>query len=875
MFALKKFLIYCSFLLLITLVKNEVLAADNWEYYQANPILSPSADSWDSRSVSVPSVIFDQDRFKMWYQGQQTDFLWSIGIAESSDGLLWIKNFSYPLISRDNDIFGNEMDIGQPSVVKNDLYRMWYTSYTGANYFIRYATSIDGINWQKYPGYVMSGTHAWENRGVTNPYVIFKDNQYWMWYQAWGNGDWKIGLAQSSDGINWQKYPNNPLNLPSIGSEGGPGVIFWKNEFHMWYTTFYYANPRLVYHVISSDGINWYCQTNCEAFTTDNFNFNSVANYTPRPLLKDNNLYLYFAGSDGITTQIGLYRLINNKEPIVILPGFFASWNKQALIYNQSVAQSEWKLFSGVKEYNGLISTLKNLGYSENQDYFIFPYDWRKSLDQTTHDLDFFLYQKIWNQKPQQKINLIGHSLGGLLARLWLQKYANNSINKLITLGSPHQGVVQAYKPLAAGELDRENTLMWLAEKLILLLNKSAIESDKTTITNKFPILFDLLPTFNYLKDINNNEIWVNNLSLQNNLLNAYADLTTIIPFLYAFYGEKQLTPSGYKIGDRSITDLLFNYYPDGRPLETYQEIGDGTVLEKSAKAGINNLQFYLDHSELITDRNAIKKILDLLTIPYQASQITTGEKTILSPSLIFLLKSPINLSVQYLNQEFKEQDEGIIFLENAQSGDYQLNIQGNDWGKYEVDIFQIAQNNELFEKVEGEITAAIPQSQIDKINFTFNSQSASSALLSPTPTITLLPTATPTPSPVNTPTPTPTPFPTTITPFPTATTIPQLTNQSTTNSTVNNLIMPTIFINNINNLNSSNPIASTTPYYSYPQILGEKTDLSSYQNSKQNLSQFTNSLNNLWRIITILLAGTIIIYLFYNQKKNINSTSN
>ena len=38
-------------------------------------------------------------------------------------------------------------------------------------------------------------------------------------------------------------------------------------------------------------------------------------------------------------------------------------------------------------------------------------------------------------------INLIGISQGGLLARCYVERYSNNNVNTLMTLGTPHMGI--------------------------------------------------------------------------------------------------------------------------------------------------------------------------------------------------------------------------------------------------------------------------------------------------------------------------------------------------------------------------------------------------------------------------------------------------
>ena len=80
-----------------------------------------------------------------------------------------------------------------------------------------------------------------------------------------------------------------------------------------------------------------------------------------------------------------------------------ASWNREAILHNKTVDYSDWKLQNFVKEYDGLINTLINIGYQRNISLFIFPYDWRQSIEKTTNDLNSYLQTKIWKNSPNQK----------------------------------------------------------------------------------------------------------------------------------------------------------------------------------------------------------------------------------------------------------------------------------------------------------------------------------------------------------------------------------------------------------------------------------------------------------------------------------------
>ena len=428
-----------------------------------------------------------------------------------------------------------------------------------------------------------------------------------------------------------------------------------------------------------------------------------------------------------------------------------------------------------------------------------------------------------------QIINIIGHSFGGLVGRIFAQKNTDK-INKIISVSSPHNGAVQVYKPLEAGEIDRANTFLWLAEKIILVLNKSTIETDRVTFTNKFPATKDLIPTFNFLKDLSGAEISNSNLTLKNNFLPSYnQNFSDIFPLFTAIYGEKNSsTLAGYIVEPQNILDQLLGNYPDGKPKESYGDLGDDLILSKSSNQDSDSLKFNYDHGEVIYKEEPIKEILNLLNINFNDDQIIEGEKTVISPSIIFLIKSPATMTVKSGEDNYPE-EEGIIFIPNAQSGNYNLKVQGTDQGKYEVVVGQIAENNDIWESINGEITNSSASSQIDDYNIAYNSQTAFSIF--PTPTITLTTT-------------------------PTATLVPTSTPQPTSSASNSTLSSSTI-------ASSSNEIPMSKE--SSPAVLGissikeESISPTILSTKKPVIKNETKKSSNIWDYVWALITSSVI----------------
>ena len=142
---------------------------------------------------------------------------------------------------------------------------MWYTGDSGSSPArIGLATSTDGVNWQKSAGNpVLSPNQNWETEGIVVGSVIHDGTFFRMWYAGY-DSSWvaRIGYASSPDGITWTKLGSNPiLDVGASGSwdDGdvrGPAVIREGVAYHMWYEGNDGMTSRIG-HATSSDGVSW------------------------------------------------------------------------------------------------------------------------------------------------------------------------------------------------------------------------------------------------------------------------------------------------------------------------------------------------------------------------------------------------------------------------------------------------------------------------------------------------------------------------------------------------------------------------------------------------------------------------------------------
>jgi predicted GH43/DUF377 family glycosyl hydrolase len=207
-------------------------AAAQWVKYAGNPVLLPTEGSWDSDFVTTPRVIFDGTTYRMWYQGGQSGVS-RIGYATSSDGINWVKHgiVLAPGFADDWD----SSSIGLGSVLWNGTaYLMWYSGTNGATYpggAIGLATSSDGINWVKDPeNPVVKPTELGnDQKYIAAPYVIRLNLTYNMWYTGKSNASPnvnKILYATSFDGTHWTKWPSPVISPPSDTSAWDSGGVY-------------------------------------------------------------------------------------------------------------------------------------------------------------------------------------------------------------------------------------------------------------------------------------------------------------------------------------------------------------------------------------------------------------------------------------------------------------------------------------------------------------------------------------------------------------------------------------------------------------------------------------------------------------------------
>lgn len=246
-----------------------------WRKYENNPVIGEDGDfCFDNHVLKVG------DRLRMYFSWRSH---YSIAYTESEDGLKWGER--HVVLSPRKEIEWEE-DLNRPAIDNHDgLYRMWYSSQTTGGFnekkwvdayieaskedkggsVIGYATSKDGIEWERLDVPVLTPDQPWEKSSLMCPTILWDDDEqlYKLWYcgGGWFEPD-AIGYATSKDGIQWDKCTSNPIFAPEMKNlwerahVAGCQVIKQNGWYYMFYIGYEDLFKARICLARSKDGVS-------------------------------------------------------------------------------------------------------------------------------------------------------------------------------------------------------------------------------------------------------------------------------------------------------------------------------------------------------------------------------------------------------------------------------------------------------------------------------------------------------------------------------------------------------------------------------------------------------------------------------------------
>ena len=152
---------------------------------------------------STCSILREDELWKMWYvstvkwteRENELHYICVIRYAASRDGILWE---THPHVCLEPDL-SDEYAVGRPSVIHEDnKYKMWYSIRSFRRlYAIGYAESEDGISWHRKDDAagIDKSASGWDSEMICYPFIVDANGERFMFYNGNGRGITGFGFA--------------------------------------------------------------------------------------------------------------------------------------------------------------------------------------------------------------------------------------------------------------------------------------------------------------------------------------------------------------------------------------------------------------------------------------------------------------------------------------------------------------------------------------------------------------------------------------------------------------------------------------------------------------------------------------------------------
>lgn len=89
---------------------------------------------------------------------------------------------------------------------------------------------------------------------------------------------------------------------------------------------------------------------------------------------------------------------------------------------------------------DGIIDEFTDSTGNCTRSVYFFSYDFRRSNDDSAAELSAFISAVLYNNPGHYKVDIVAHSMGGLVVSDYVSDFGSNNIRKVITCGTPYEG---------------------------------------------------------------------------------------------------------------------------------------------------------------------------------------------------------------------------------------------------------------------------------------------------------------------------------------------------------------------------------------------------------------------------------------------------
>lgn len=226
-----------------------------------NPVLGPDPGGWDSRDVSDPYVLVTADSVFLFYDGNDDD-RYRIGSAVR-DSLGWGWERRGPLFRVGPGRWDSYHQVAPVVIPIGDAWRVYYGGHVEDSE-LGYQWGMAegrGARWRIAPEPVLAlDTTAWDFAGLVYGDIVYLPDagRYRLYYTGFQGPLASIGMAESTDGITWERR-SQPV-LMQVPGVIAPDVLFNGREFTMYYVRLVLGQRGRRTEIMrarSVDGVRW------------------------------------------------------------------------------------------------------------------------------------------------------------------------------------------------------------------------------------------------------------------------------------------------------------------------------------------------------------------------------------------------------------------------------------------------------------------------------------------------------------------------------------------------------------------------------------------------------------------------------------------
>jgi hypothetical protein len=201
------------------------------------PVLAPGPPGrFDAQGVFAASAVRDGDRVVLYTVGWTVGtpppvFYAAVGRAVSTDGgRTFPDRTPAPVLDRSEH---DPCFVSAPTVrLEDGRWRMWYLSGVAwdaargglwSRYDVKYAESADGLAWRR-DGRICLAHAVPEERNIARAWVLREGGRHRAWYSADRGEGYRMGYAESPDGLSWDRR-DDLVDLPPSGAGWDAGAV--------------------------------------------------------------------------------------------------------------------------------------------------------------------------------------------------------------------------------------------------------------------------------------------------------------------------------------------------------------------------------------------------------------------------------------------------------------------------------------------------------------------------------------------------------------------------------------------------------------------------------------------------------------------------